>query len=340
MTDTGKLAAGLVFRELQWATGAVLLALAAQATAVAAQPSAHPVLFAPGVISTPDNEASAAFTPDGDTVYFVKRSPEPYYSVICVSVRQEGRWTTPRVASFSGRYNDTDPAISPDGRHFAFTSARGGRPHLWMMHCTAGGEWSAPEVLSAPLNSDGIEVTPAFGPDGSLYFSSSRPGGAGSLDLYVAPRDGDTWGMPRALGAPNTAAPEYAPAVSKDGTLLVFTSVGRPDELVSGGVNYGRGDLYASRRVGDGWGPAIHLAPPINTAAAEGWPSFSPDGETMYFTSERGFATETPAQPITWGAMERGLRSVLNGLGNIYAIPTREIQAAAGTATGAGAGVP
>jgi Tol biopolymer transport system component len=86
----------------------------------------QPVLFAPGVISTPDNERSAAFTPDGDTVYFVKRSPEPYYSVICVSARVNGQWGTPRVAEFSGRYNDTDPAISPDGRDFVFTSTRSG----------------------------------------------------------------------------------------------------------------------------------------------------------------------------------------------------------------------
>lgn len=287
--------------------------------------SLPPVLFAPGVISTPDNERSAAFTPDGDTVYFVKRSPEPYYSVICVSTRVRGRWMTPRVASFSGRYNDTDPAISPDGRDFVFTSTRGGAPHLWIMHRGRAGDWTAPELLPSPINSESAELTPAFGPDGSLYFSSNRPGGAGSFDLYVARRDGAGWAPPTSLGAPNTAGPEFSPAISKDGMLLVFTSIGRSDEIVGPGVTYNRGDLYVSHRIGDAWGPAIHLPSPINTAAAECCASFSPDGKTLYFTSERGFATETPAQPITWDAMHTGLRSITNGLGNIYSIPTSEV---------------
>jgi len=90
-------------------------------------------------------------------------------------------------------------------------------------------------------------------------------------------------------------------------------------------VTYNRGDLYVSHRIGDGWGPATHLPSPINTAAAECCPSFSPDGRMLYFTSERGFATETPTHPITWDAMVAGLKSITNGLGNIYMIPTREL---------------
>lgn len=290
---------------------------------------AQPVLFAPGVISTPDNERSAAFTPDGDTVYFVKRSPEPYYSVICVSARVNGHWETPRVAAFSGRYNDTDPAISPDGRDFVFTSTRNGGAHLWIMHRAAAGEWTAPVLLPSPINSESAELTAAFGADGSLYFSSNRAGGAGSFDLYVARRDRDGWAPPVSLGAPNTAEAEFSPAVSKDGTLLVFTSIGRGDEIVGAGVTYNRGDLYVSHRVGDTWGPGTHLSAPINSSAGECCASFSPDGETMYFTSERGFAMETAAHPITWDAMLAGLRSIANGLGNIYAISTRELRAAA-----------
>jgi Tol biopolymer transport system component len=297
---------------------AALIALCA-----ASRLRAQPVLFAPGVISTPDNERSTAFTPDGDTVYFVKRSPEPYYSVICVSARVHGQWTAPRVASFSGRYNDTDPAISANGRDFVFTSTRSGSPHLWTMRRSPTGDWTAPEALPSPINSESAELTPSFGPDGSLYFSSNRTGGAGSFDLYVARHDANGWVAPVPLSELNTAGPEFSPAVSKDGMLLVFMSVGRSDELVGAGVTYNRGDLYVSHRIGDAWGPAMHLPSPINSAAAECCPNFSPDGETMYFTSERGFATETAARPITWDAMRAGLRSITNGLGNIYATPTR-----------------
>lgn len=296
---------------------------------MAAVTRAQPVLFAPGVISTPDNERNAAFTPDGDTVYFSKRAPGgPYYSAICVSARVRGTWSTPRIAPFSGRYVDMDPTIAPDGQTLVFASARGGASHLWIVRRTSGGEWSEPEALPSPIASDAAEGTPSFGPDGSLYFSSNRPGGAGSFDLYVAARDGDRWSAPVALTAVNTGAAELGPAVSKDGTLLVFMSAGRPDEIIGAGRTYFRGDLYASRKIGEGWGPPVHLPAPINSAAGECCASFSPDGETMYFTSERGFATDTPENALTWTAIEGGLTSILNGLGNIYAIPTRDVRRA------------
>src|SRR5262249_23731897 len=146
----------------------------------------------------------------------------------------------------------------PDGQQFVFTSTRSGAPHLWMMHRSPAGDWTTPEMLPSPINSESAELTPSFGPDGSLYFSSNRPGGAGSFDLYVSHRDGTV----ASLGALNTEGPEFSPAVSKDGNLLVFMSIGRPDEIVGAGVTYNRGDLYASHRNGDAWGPAVHLPPP------------------------------------------------------------------------------
>ena len=45
----------------------------------------EPKVFAEGVISTVDDETNLSFTPDGDTVYFTKRSMWGGVSVICVS---------------------------------------------------------------------------------------------------------------------------------------------------------------------------------------------------------------------------------------------------------------
>src|SRR5215831_9112291 len=67
-----------------------------------------PVLFAEGVISTPDDEFGAAFTPDGNAVYFTKRTPTTNtspLSFICVARRGDGRWQEPEIAAFSGAYN-------------------------------------------------------------------------------------------------------------------------------------------------------------------------------------------------------------------------------------------
>ena len=69
-------------------------------------------------------------------------------------------------------------------------------------------EWSAPTNV-AELNSAFDEGGPAISKNGlSLYFQSSRPGGAGVTDIYVSERESvdDPW------GAPGTWVPTSTPA--------------------------------------------------------------------------------------------------------------------------------
>src|ERR1700710_1848422 len=78
----------------------------------------EPELFGEGVLSTSDDELGAAFTPDGKTIYFTLRAPPtttPPLTTICVSHLVDaaaGRWSEPEIAPFSGRFNDSGPAIS------------------------------------------------------------------------------------------------------------------------------------------------------------------------------------------------------------------------------------
>src|SRR5689334_7546162 len=104
----------------------IFIAVAMQARELAqdaAQPM-QPALFAPGVISTADMELNAAFTPDGRTLYFTKRTPKAQFWTILVSSLKGSRWSTPRVAEFSGQYADFDPFVSPDGSQLFFNSNR------------------------------------------------------------------------------------------------------------------------------------------------------------------------------------------------------------------------
>ncbi|HEU5285972.1 MAG TPA: hypothetical protein VFU20_05620, partial [Sphingomicrobium sp.] len=63
--------------------------------------------------------------------------------------------------------------------------------------------WSAPvsaESLpgsSSQVNTASNDGCPILSPyDGSLYMASSRPGGHGGLDIWIAERSGDGWGAP------------------------------------------------------------------------------------------------------------------------------------------------
>ena len=105
-------------------------------------------------------------------------------------------------------------------------------------------------------------------------------------DIYRAKKAGRGFAPREALGAGvNTkpsaddphpqAAWEFNPEISRDGTLLLFTSL-RP-----GG--HGLGDLYVSRLVRGVWTPAKNLGPGVNTAADEYHPTLSHDGRQLYF---------------------------------------------------------
>ena len=64
-------------------------------------PLPEPKLFSEGVISTPEDELNAAFTPDGQTVFFTRLFPGNKLGVILVSHFKNGQWQTPEIASFS-----------------------------------------------------------------------------------------------------------------------------------------------------------------------------------------------------------------------------------------------
>ena len=118
-------------KTLAIALAAVGIAAALRATLRSSAPPAEavpsPALFAEGVVSTPDDEFGAAFTPNAKTVYFTKRTPTtntPPLSFICVSRMRDGRWQEPEIAAFSGEHNDLGPALSPDGARLFFASDR------------------------------------------------------------------------------------------------------------------------------------------------------------------------------------------------------------------------
>jgi Tol biopolymer transport system component len=171
------------------------------------------------------------------------------------------------------------------------------------------------------VNSSASDRSPIVAPSGTLYFTSNR----GADNLYMARRKGGGFDAPVSLG-PNVNGAPYEPmlAVSPDEKTLVFSAMARQDETLAPGRPYPRGDLYVSHWTGTGWGPSVKLGPAINTNASEFSPMFSPNGRTLYFMSERGFATD---QDITLdhATLTSGLESNLNGRGNIYAIDVRAL---------------
>ncbi|HXQ72929.1 MAG TPA: hypothetical protein VN844_20695 [Pyrinomonadaceae bacterium] len=280
-----------------------------------------PVIFGAGVISTRDYESSITFEPDGKTAYFVKSMPDLSFRVIVVSRLAKGKWSTPEVASFSGQYSDTDPFVSPDGKKLFFASRRpveGTTPKadfdLWVVEKTNTG-WSEPRHLDAPINSETQETSPSVTTDGTLYFSSSRAGGKGSVDLYRAKPAGGNYSAPENLGdAINSPGPEIQVFISPDERVLILATAGRSDSL-------GSVDLYLSKRTDGAWSKPVNLGDKINSSGVDSAPRISPDGKHFFWTSTRGYGFEDQqVKQLTYAELSNKLQSAGNSLGDIYQI--------------------
>ncbi len=292
-----------------------------------------PRLLAPGVISTaPLAELSCTFSPDGNELYFVVRTPATTsrtLSVICVSHRIGGIWQKPVVASFSGREFDAGPAMSPNGQRLFFSSNRpvDGTPRedadLWYVDRTPQG-WSEAHNVGDPVNTDKSEVSPSVAADGTLYFASDRPGGKGSYDLYRSKLVDGHYQPPENLGPViNSEAAELTPFITPDQHLLLFSAVGRPDMHLAAGNPYTRSDLYASEWKDGAWTPPRRLPEPINSVATDSYPVLSRDGRTLYFTSERSPFAVPVKRNMTFDDLDRAWHQIENGLANIYSVSAR-----------------
>jgi hypothetical protein len=152
-------------------------------------------------------------------------------------------------------------------------------------------DWSTPVNLGPIVNSPSSETQMGVSKDGlSLYFTSNRPGGLGSVDMYVSQRSGpdDPWGAPQNLGPNvNTTSGEANPVFSRDGHLMFFQS-DRP-----GG--FGSIDIWVCRREHThddfDWQPAVNLGAGVNSSASDNAPAYFENEEDglpqLFFGSDR-----------------------------------------------------
>ena len=287
----------------------------------AADPPA-PELLAPGVISTGDDEWGFTMSPQGDALWFNKADRGYRVQVIMESVRDaRGRWQPPRVAPFSGRYRDIDPALSPDGRYLVFASnrplqaegARRGDFDLWRVDRLPAGGWSAARHLGA-VNGPASETNSSIAADGTLYFAVSRAQGQRDLMRARATRGG--YAAPEPLSAPiNSDADESNHWIAPDQSYLLFLS-NRP-----GGI--GENDLYISFRDGDGWHAPRNLGAPVNRPGASGvfTPFVDAKGRQLYFAERRSALDRLPERALDAAGLEAYLRGPGNGQGDIHVMP-------------------
>ena len=277
--------------------------------------AARPKVFAAGVVSSPYSEWATSFAPDGNTVYFSRGA---IYWTICYSKLVDGKWGRPVVAAFSGKYNDTDPFVSPDGKRMFFISNRPYKAgeekpqknyHIWYVDHVSGDEWSAPKHVDAPVSLEGSNnYAPSVSSAGTLFFCSRGREGNAGMASYSARWLGDHYDKPQKLsllGKEDMQDPFIAP----DESYMIFLS---------------GNDLYYCPKNGSEWGVSQKLGPQVNNGDGNSSPYVSRDGKTLYYSSNRvqGFYKRNiKSKPLNYDELEAENKSIFNSEGNILVIP-------------------
>ena len=281
---------------------AALLALACPATAQTPEPvspiAAPPVPAPAEAQAQPDPQAAPAAASTEAAKWDVQNPPGPSRDIPIDVTR--GTWMSVDVspdgstlvfdmlgdiyvmpisggearAIASGVAWDMQPKWSPDGRHIAFTSDRGGGDNIWIMDADGSNPTQVSKESFRLLNQ------PEWTPDGQFivarkHFTSARSLGAGELWMYHRTGGGGVQMTERRTQQKDTGEPAFSP----DGRYLYFSDDATPGNTFeySKDVN---GQIYVIRRLDRETGDIdAYITGPGGSIR----PTPSPDGKSIAF---------------------------------------------------------
>lgn len=247
-------------------------------------------LIAPGLISSQMGEYSPFFDVNSNELYFMRRTPGRFDYTIYVSKLTNKGWSKPKIASFSGKYRDAAPYLSPDGKTFVFDSRRPSKEvvpnsiNIWITQ-RKDSNWEEPELLrEASINKEsepetGVdEYGPAIDSNGIIYFYSFRQPYRGGAHYKLNPSAVPTLSLHTELPDPSYRTFVSYSYISPNGRFA----------LLEGKDRSGRGTdiFYTCKNSEDKWYKAKRVDA-INTGSGEGLPSLTADGNFLLFTSGR-----------------------------------------------------
>ena len=217
-----------------------------------------------------------SITPDGSTMLVKGAYVSGNYETrgFSISKRAVNGWGVPQKINLPG-YEGMSKGqfdcgfLSSDGKTLlmAFSEKKNSREDdVYVSFRQKDGSWSKPMNLGADINLNSTETTPFLAPDGvTLYFSSDRPGGQGSNDIYVCKRVDKTW---KRWSKPINIGPKF----NTDGYDAYYTlsAAGDYAYLTTFKGTLGKGDVVRVKLIDD--------TPPDSTLASNGQPAQAGSG--------------------------------------------------------------
>ncbi len=157
--------------------------------------------------------------------------------------------------------------------------------------------WQPVRPLAGLINTEIDDYEPRLSSDGTtLFFVRGKAGK--NADIYMSRRTHEGWVEPVPLVEVNSPYDDLGPEPSADGESLYFYS-DRPGGL--GGY-----DLWVAHRGHGEWHTPLNLGPAVNSEFNDYGPALTPDGDTVYFASNRPLTQDTEGpDPNAWSATLR-----------------------------------
>jgi len=254
----------------------------------------EPISLGEGV-NTSFDEYWPSLTVDGSLLVFTRLLPVEgsssfFQEDFFMSRHDSAGWQTAvPLDELNTPMNEGAQAVSANGKLLFFTLCNHpeglGSCDIWLSKRKEG-KWAPPVNAGPVINTGGWEGQPSFSAFGDvLYFSSTRPGGKGKKDLWMATLLGwDSHGLPlwseplNAGDSVNTPGDEISPFIHPNGRDLFFASDGWP--------GFGGYDLFRSQRSPSGlFSAPLNLGYPLNSPGNEQGLIIDRTGETAFFST-------------------------------------------------------
>ena len=188
-------------------------------------------------INSKYHEASMAFSPDNETIYFTrnnygKRLKRGKNGINHLKIYRSrlvnGEWSKAEELPFNSEdYSTGHPTVSPDGTKMYFVSDRPGgfgETDIYVVDIYPDGGFSEPKNLGRTINTAAKEMFPYI-TENTLYFSSNRPMGFGGLDVYKSEGVDDMFNIGVNLGKPiNSSRDDFSYIIDAAGEKGYFAS--------------------------------------------------------------------------------------------------------------------
>jgi TolB protein len=227
---------------------AVLLALPCLAGPPPPVPSG-----APHAVTGIEN-AFPAWTPDGSKLIFQSNRSGEWHLYV---MNPDGTGLSDVTPNLKDCRN---PSFSPDGKRIVFYSAMSGNDEIYTMNADGSG-------VRNLTNNPARDIHPHWTPDGKRILFNSLRDDPDAFDIYAMNADGSDVKRLTATKEDETCA-----QLSPDGKHMIFLR----------GSGNGNDDIFVANPDATG---AVNISK--TDTANEGWPSWSPDGTRVLYSSNR-----------------------------------------------------